>query len=413
MCWNKITQDEFLKRIKSLNNGIVALDKYDGMGKKIKFQCKYGHIWEALPSNIIHKKRGCPYCSGRYAIIGETDMWTARPDVAKLLKNPEDGHKYTACSGQKTLFVCPDCGAEDMKIISNVSKQGMSCKVCSDGVSYPNKYGRVFLSQLPVKNLQYEYTTWWSENYLYDNYFEYNGQSYIVEMDGAQHYVDNKKGTWQDLESIRETDAIKDNLAKAHNIKMIRIDCMKSDSQYIKNSILNSELNILFDLSLINWELCDAIAQNNLVKEASKLYDSGVHDVEAIRELLHIGSTTVRRYLWAGTRLGWCKYSPEESKKIAGTKIRVPVVVVDDDNNVIYSFDGVTSCIAEMTEMFGVEFNSSGIRLSCTQHKPYKGFNFRYSVDFMNICRDQYIEHLIDTSPLDYSDEDDFYWIEI
>ena len=47
--------------------------------KKVWWICEYGHEWEASPH--VRSQRGCPYCSGRYAITGENDLQTLRPDL--------------------------------------------------------------------------------------------------------------------------------------------------------------------------------------------------------------------------------------------------------------------------------------------------------------------------------------------
>ncbi len=53
-----------------------------GCGQKVWWKCSKGHEWEA---SIGHrtKGRGCPYCSGRYAIKGENDLQTVNPTLAK------------------------------------------------------------------------------------------------------------------------------------------------------------------------------------------------------------------------------------------------------------------------------------------------------------------------------------------
>ena len=42
-----------------------------------------------------------------------------------------------------------------------------------------------------MENFIAEYSPYWAGRKRYDNYFEYNGQAYILEMDGAWHYKDN------------------------------------------------------------------------------------------------------------------------------------------------------------------------------------------------------------------------------
>ena len=84
---------------------------------------------------------------------------------------------------------------------------------------------------------------------------------------------------------------------------------MKSECNYIKNNILNSELSKIFDLSIVDWELCDEKAQKNLVKEACDLYCTKLYGVNEIAHILKIKNSTVIKYLKSGTKFGWCNYS--------------------------------------------------------------------------------------------------------
>ena len=53
-----------------------------GSGKKVWWQCKKGHEWQATIDRRSQGK-GCPYCSGRNAIKGENDLQTINPTLAK------------------------------------------------------------------------------------------------------------------------------------------------------------------------------------------------------------------------------------------------------------------------------------------------------------------------------------------
>lgn len=52
-----------------------------GSGHKKNWKCAVGHIWYAVVSNRV-RGNGCPYCSGRMAIIGQTDFATKEPILA-------------------------------------------------------------------------------------------------------------------------------------------------------------------------------------------------------------------------------------------------------------------------------------------------------------------------------------------
>lgn len=359
--------NDFLEKLELLNNGIIAIGDYVNMTTPMEFQCSHGHTWLEKPTNII-AGQGCPYCSNHRVLVGFNDMWTTRPDVAKMLKNKDDGYKYTAGSNKKLDFICPECGSICNKYISFVSLRGLCCQTCSDGISYPNKFIRHILKQLKVDFIP-EYSPVWAKPRKYDCYFKHKGQEYIVEMDGAFHYIDRESINHYVKES-QANDNLKTLLANQHGICIIRIECIESNVDYIKNKILSSELSQILDLSNIDWSLCDKNAQKSLVKEACNLYMSETHDIKKLSSILNIHSSTVRRYLKLGVKFGWCNYSNQTVKA---------VVVVDNENNVLHYFYSGASCSREMEQMYGVTFGTPNITKSCQTHRPYKGFNFRFA----------------------------------
>lgn len=62
--------------------------------EKVSWVCKKGHRWMAKIENRTRRKQGCPYCCGRMAIPGETDIATLCPEAMHLWdyrKNSEEG----------------------------------------------------------------------------------------------------------------------------------------------------------------------------------------------------------------------------------------------------------------------------------------------------------------------------------
>jgi hypothetical protein len=373
----RLTHEEFVSRVMSVHKGYIVRGQYINCNNKVQIECDKGHIWDANPKPLWNGVR-CPFCTGQRAIVGETDLWTVRPDIAKLLKNPNEGYQYCRSSHHKTVFVCPDCMNENTKRIDDVCRCGFSCSFCSDGVSFPNKFGRAFLQQLPIENHICEYQPNWAIPYRYDNYFMYNGNEYILEMDGAFHYkeVDCHDRT---LEQLQEIDRMKTHMAIIHGIHVVRIECIKTNCDYIKKNILLSELSDIFDLSDIDWRLCDAKAQNNLIKEACEVYMSGIHDLYGIAKMLHIHRETAYRYLKKGTQFGWCNYNPNQAKELARQKSSKRVEIVDDNGHTLAIFDSLRSCEREMKNMYDIIVFSRNIARSCKTHRPYKGFNFRFA----------------------------------
>lgn len=378
-------EKEFLKRVREVHNGdVTVLDKYINASTKIRFQCKHGHIWWAEPHNV-ERGSGCPYCSGYKVLVGFNDLWTTRPDIAMLLKDPENGYKYTKAAHSKVDFVCPDCGKVINLRINDVYNKGLVCTRCSDGLSYPNKFARSFLDQLPIENHICEYHPNWALSYFYDNYFEYNNKKYILEMDGGFHYKDVPSYK-KSLKDIQAVDKIKTELANQNDISVIRIDCQKSDCDYIKENILSSILSELFDLSNIDWGLCDKIAHKNILKQACDLYASGITNLRDVADMLNVHRATVLRYLKAGAKYGFCDYDAKKSYKnsLKSRQNVTSIVLVDNDLNILQEFNSIHDCQTKIKEWYGISLWRQKIPEVCKTHEPYHGFNFRFANEINN-----------------------------
>lgn len=377
----KYTEEEVIHKLDMLNKGLKMIGKYVNVSTKTDFECSKHHIWPARPIDVLNSNHGCPYCAHIKPWIGETDLWTTRPDVAKMLENPDDGYKYMRATSKKVKFVCPTCGYVSDKNIKQVCENGFFCQKCSDGVSYPNKFGRAFLDQLPITNHICEYQPKWSGRYSYDNYFEYNNRAYILEMDGGLHTEDGVL-LGKSLEERQAIDKAKTDDAVSHGMCIIRINCDESNVDFIKNNILNSPMNVLFNLSSIDWELCDKKSQSNLVKSTCEMYSSGEHDLSKIANNLHICVVTVREYLKRGFIFGWCDYDVEKIRQQSYINSRHSVVLLDNCGDIVKKFDGVSNNIDEISTLCGVTMTYQGILKSCKTYKPYKGFNFRYADEY-------------------------------
>ena len=69
--------------------------------KKVWWICAKGHAWESAISKRS-QGQGCPYCSGRYPIVGKTDLLTTHPQLAAEwhpYKNMFSPMQITAGSG--------------------------------------------------------------------------------------------------------------------------------------------------------------------------------------------------------------------------------------------------------------------------------------------------------------------------
>jgi hypothetical protein len=110
-----------------------------------------------------------------------------------------------------------------------------------------------------------------------------------------------------------ERDIMKDNAADERDVVVIRIDCKYTDMrerfQYVKQSILNSQLAELLDLSSIDWDKCNVYATSSLHMKAAKMYDSGM-SIREISEKLYVSYSTIYEWLKRLAKEGLCTYTP-------------------------------------------------------------------------------------------------------
>jgi uncharacterized Zn-finger protein len=103
-----------------------------GSHKKVWWICDKGHEWEARIIDRNHGN-GCPYCSGKRAIIGENDLFTTNPSLLKewnYKKNINvDPKTMKSGSNKKVWWIC-DKGHEWEASVSNRNK-GSKCPYCS------------------------------------------------------------------------------------------------------------------------------------------------------------------------------------------------------------------------------------------------------------------------------------------
>ena len=310
----KRTHEEFIEEIKLINENIIVIGIFTTIKNNILVKClKCTGEWEPSAESLL-SGYGCPYCANQKILIGFNDMWTTNPELAKLLADPEDGYKYFQGSNQKVNFKCPDCGTIlKNKRISNVRTHGLSCNKCSDGISYPNKFAFNLLEQLNIE-FEYEFSPDWIKPRRYDFYFELNNNKYILEMDGGLGHGHENNLSNKTAEESQAIDDYKDMKAKEYGIEVIRIDCGKSDLDYIKENILTSRLNELFDLSNINWLKCHEFCMNSFVKIACDLWNSNKYSVKEISKIIKLTTSTIVRYLKMGTEISWCYYNSNDEK---------------------------------------------------------------------------------------------------
>jgi very-short-patch-repair endonuclease len=97
-----------------ISKNIISIENITlGSNRKVWWICSREHSWEASVVSRCASSNGCPMCSGRFAIVGETDLATTNPDIAKQWHpTKNDGllsSQIKAGSGRKVWWL-GDCG---------------------------------------------------------------------------------------------------------------------------------------------------------------------------------------------------------------------------------------------------------------------------------------------------------------
>lgn len=103
-----------------------------GSHKSVLWICDKGHVFSAPVSRIVAKGIQCPYCAHKKPVVGENDLGTMFPDVAKELVDKTLSTKLMAFSNKKVEWKCSICGQTWSTSVNNrTGKQHSGCPYCS------------------------------------------------------------------------------------------------------------------------------------------------------------------------------------------------------------------------------------------------------------------------------------------
>ena len=279
--------------------------------------CKWSDGW--IDEGHILNGIGCSCCAKTVIVPYVNDVYTTNPELVKYFKYEEDTHKTTVCSKKEFIMVCPFCGNEQLYSTEKISTYGFSCKKCGDGISYGEKFVYSLLCELNTDFItQLSHITFsWCEKYKYDFYIP--SINTIIEVHGRQHYFDKESAKNELYGYCKDTDIIKEKLAKQNGIKnYIVIDCRKSNLQYIKESIINTNLLQLLNVTEneINWMECDRFTSKSFLITVCE-YKNNHPELSTtdIGKVFHIARTTIQSYLQKGATLGICIYDKDFERK--------------------------------------------------------------------------------------------------
>ena len=116
-------------------NGILTPQKVvSGSMRKVWWLCERGHEWEARIHPRAHYNTGCPYCTGKLVITGETDLQTTHPEIAAQWHPSRNGsmtpQSVSSFSNRKAWWIC-DKGHEYQSVICFRTARQCGCPYCA------------------------------------------------------------------------------------------------------------------------------------------------------------------------------------------------------------------------------------------------------------------------------------------
>lgn len=129
------TTHPHLMEMWSDQNTILATQVTAGSHKKVWWRCRRGHEWEAIIGNITLEGCGCPYCSGRRAIPGETDLATVCPEITAQWDPEKNGElkpeQVLPSAHDKVWWRCGLGHSWQAVVFSRTREKGSSCPYCT------------------------------------------------------------------------------------------------------------------------------------------------------------------------------------------------------------------------------------------------------------------------------------------
>ena len=135
---NIITNEEYQAKIK--NSIWELVGDYNGNKQNITCRCKQcGNLVTHREDDFTSKVVPCKICSmnnkGRRGSFKDN-----YPEYALMLKDSAVADWLSTTSHYKLTFVCQECGYEIITSPADIDKNGMSCPLCSEHYSYPNRF---------------------------------------------------------------------------------------------------------------------------------------------------------------------------------------------------------------------------------------------------------------------------------
>lgn len=119
------SNEEFLERLKKVNENIEPLSEYVKSNQKIKLRCLIClHEWETTPNKLLSSKTGCPKCAGQVSMSQQEFI----DKMKKINSNIVVEGNFKGVDSKIELF-CKLCGCEWKTTPSHLFK-GTGCPNC-------------------------------------------------------------------------------------------------------------------------------------------------------------------------------------------------------------------------------------------------------------------------------------------
>ncbi|MBR2472936.1 MAG: zinc-ribbon domain-containing protein, partial [Clostridia bacterium] len=185
-----------------------------GSGKKVWWKCEKGHSWEAVVSNRA-QGHGCPYCSGRLPIAGETDLQSCYPHISAQWDYSKNGdlkpRDVMPKSSKKVWWKCEKGHSWEAEISHRTSGHG--CPICTHYLqkSFPETAIYYYIS-MHFKDAIQSYKSSELGKFEFDIYIP--SCKVAIEYDGKAYHQNRNSA---------DRERRKYEIAKKYNIRLIRV----------------------------------------------------------------------------------------------------------------------------------------------------------------------------------------------
>ena len=100
----------------------------------IWWSCPQGHEWQARVFSVVKDGCRCPFCTGRKAVPGESDLATLRPDILAQWnreKNSLDPTQVMPSAHDLAWWICDKGHQWQARIFSRTREKSAGCPYCT------------------------------------------------------------------------------------------------------------------------------------------------------------------------------------------------------------------------------------------------------------------------------------------